>query len=400
MQSKAQTPQAPTDTTHGKPAGFSRHHRNPLSTAEEARLRSFAAEIDRIGREAKAKVGQEDLDYIRRVDRVSNGLGIAGRLLIHLSPGPISFGAGVISLWLFKQLQATEIGHTALHGAFNRIEGAEYYHSTKYRWFAPIDEETWRAGHNGKHHGLTNVAGVDPDIHFGQVRLTPEVPHRFSHYYQVLSTFAIAPHFGFVMNAHFTGLVDLYVGNGREEDDFLPDRSWKSIFTAHWQAFRKYIPYYSREYLLFPLLAGPMFWKVVLGNWMSEKLRDVYTAATIFCGHVGEDTASYPEGTRPRSRGERYAMQVEASNNFEVSLPISMLCGALDLQIEHHLYPTLPTNRLREIAPQVKAACEAHGVQYRTDTWPRTLWKVLRRLVQLSVPTAKERAARLAPEAT
>ena len=49
------------------------------------------------------------------------------------------------------------------------------------------------------------------------------------------------------------------------------------------------------------------------------------------------------------------AMQVEAANDFEVSLPISILCGGLDRQIEHHLFPTLAPPRLREIAPRVRA---------------------------------------------
>ncbi|WXB19332.1 fatty acid desaturase [Pendulispora albinea] len=66
-------------------------------------------------------------------------------------------------------------------------------------------------------------------------------------------------------------------------------------------------------------------------------------------------------------------MQIEASNDFEVSVPLSILCGGLDKQIEHHLFPTLPPPRLREIAPEVRAICERHGVRYKTDTWGNTL---------------------------
>jgi linoleoyl-CoA desaturase len=103
---------------------------------------------------------------------------------------------------------------------------------------------------------------------------------------------------------------------------------------------------------------------------------------------VGEEVAAYPEGTRARGRGEWYAMQVEATNDFEVSLPLSILCGGLDRQIEHHLFPHLPPNRLRQIAPEVRAACEAHGVAYRTDTWGRTLARALRHIRALGVRDA------------
>src|SRR5690606_36404779 len=122
--------------------------------------------------------GQGDLDRIRRVDRVSRGAELVGRTLIAVSPGPIMFSAGVLSLWVYKQLQATEIGHTALHGAFNRIEGAGKFHSAAHRWQVPIDEPSWLRGHNGRHHGLTNVAVHDADIHFRSEEHTSELQSR------------------------------------------------------------------------------------------------------------------------------------------------------------------------------------------------------------------------------
>jgi linoleoyl-CoA desaturase len=76
-------------------------------------------------------------------------------------------------------------------------------------------------------------------------------------------------------------------------------------------------------------------------------------------------------------------MQVEAARDVELPEWLSILCGALDLQIEHHLFPRLPPNRLRQLAPRVRSICEAHGVDYRSDTWPRTLRCVLRELRRL-----------------
>jgi fatty acid desaturase len=77
-------------------------------------------------------------------------------------------------------------------------------------------------------------------------------------------------------------------------------------------------------------------------------------------------------------------MQVESANDFEVPRVVSILCGALDRQIEHHLFPRWPTNRLREVAPEIKAICERHGVQYRTDTWPGMLRRVFTQLRRLA----------------
>ena len=117
-------------------------------------------------------------------------------------------------------------------------------------------------------------------------------------------------------------------------------------------------------------------------------IRDVYSAATIFCGHIGEETAAYPEGDKANSRGAWYARQVEATNNFEVPYLLSVLCGGLDHQIEHHLFAKLAPERLREVAPAVKKACEDHGVAYRSASWPRTLKSAFSYLRTLSVREA------------
>ncbi len=369
---------------------------NSAATLSDAdRLKSFAAALDELKARTEAKIGAADLTYIRRLDATSRGLEAVGRVLIHLSPGPITWTVGVLALWLHKQLQATEVGHTVLHGAFDKIDGAGRFNSKSWRWDAPIDEEAWHEGHNLRHHQFTNIAGKDPDIHFGPVRLTEHTPHGPRHYIQLpFSLIALFPNFGMTMNAHFSGLTDLYQGNGRaDEFDFVKDRSWDSIRKAHWRAWRKYLPYYGKEMVFFPLLAGVFWWKVALGNWASEVLRDLYTAATIYCGHVGEDVKTFPEGTRAHGKGEWYAMQAEASQNYEVPLPLSVLSGALDRQIEHHLFPRFPTNRLREIGPEVRAICEAHGVAYTTGSWPSVLGKVLRRIGTLSFRTPAEVAA-------
>jgi linoleoyl-CoA desaturase len=124
----------------------------------------------------------------------------------------------------------------------------------------------------------------------------------------------------------------------------------------------------------------------MLGKWLAERMRDVYSAATIYCGHVGEDVASYSEGTRAGGRGQWYAMQIEASNNFRVAWPFNILCGGLEHQIEHHIFPKLPPQRLRQIAPAVEKVCKEYGVEYRNESWGRTLVKAVRHIAALSRP--------------
>ena len=350
------------------------------------RLASFGEALDAIKKRIKAEMGDEDVRYVKRLNTFSRAMELVGRGLIHFSFDPVTFSVGVASLFVHKQLQATEIGHTVLHGAYDRLEGAEGFNSKTFYWDIPIDEASWHRGHNIAHHQYTNIAGKDPDIHFGSVRLTEHTPHNWAHYFQLPITFlASFPSFAFVMNLHFTGWVDYFQGNGRPEKfDFIEDRSWATFRDVHKRALRKFVPYYFMEYVFFPLLAGPFFWKVMLGNWLAGLMRDLYSAATIFCGHIGEEVAAYPEGTQAQGRGQWYAMQVESASNFRVAWPFNILCGGLDLQIEHHLFPKMPPHRLRQIAPEVQALCEAHGVIYRREPWGRVLAKSIRYIGKLS----------------
>jgi linoleoyl-CoA desaturase len=355
------------------------------ATPSPATYRSLGAELDALKARVQAQLGAEDLAHVERIQRISTAAEIVGRVLLHVSLDPLTWSAGVAALWLHKQLEATELGHTALHGAYDKLPGAERWKSEGFAWDVPIDEESWRAGHNHKHHGNTNVAGRDPDIHFGPIRLTEQTPHTEAHGRQAWWLLFVVPTFGFGMNLHFTGVADVLADNGLSTKlDVLPDRKPETVRAAWKRALRKYVPYYAKNFGFYPALAGPLWWKVLAGNLAAETLRDIYSAATIYCGHVGEDVASWPEGTRPSSRGEWYAMQIEATNNYEVSLPVSILCGGLDRQIEHHLFPQLPPPRLRQIAPEVKAIAQRHGITYKTDTWGRTIKKALAHIRRLS----------------
>ena len=367
-------------------AAASRAAAQPELGSDLERLAAFGAELDALKARTDALVGEDDVRYVKRMQAFSRTCEVSGRLLIHFSPEPISFLTGVGLLWIHKQLQATEVGHTVLHGAYDRLPGAERFASKTWWWALPIDEESWRYGHNVRHHGATNVMGKEPAVHFGPVCLTREVPHRERNKHQKLFALAVLfPNFAMLMNVHFTGINDaLFKGDQTGELDFLPDTSPANVRKAWWRGLRKYVPYYALEYVFYPMLAGPFFWKVLLGNWLSDTMRDVYSAATIFCGHVGEETASYPKGTRPRNGGEWYAMQVEAANNYEVPWAVSVLCGGLDRQIEHHLFPKLAPSRFRTIAPEVRALCEKYGVRYRTASWPQTLKNAFRWIDELS----------------
>lgn len=353
-------------------------------TFQAERVRAFGAALDALKREVEAELGPQDIAHIERIQTLSRRLELLGRGLLYVSFDPITFGSAVAALWVHKSLELMELGHMILHGAYDKLEGADAFRSETFRWKAPIDEASWRHEHNILHHQHTNIDGRDPDMDFAGLRLSTRVPFRELHRLQPFSNIVSWFGFAFAINLHATGVLDVYLQKGKPL--VLKDRSPESTHNAKRSFLRKTLRYYGREYVFFPLLAGPFFWKVLLGNMLSEVGRDLYAAATIYCGHVG--ASDYPASAHAKGRAHWYVMQVEAARNIEVPHVISVLCGGLDKQIEHHLFPRLPPNRLREIAPRVRSLCEAHGVRYRSASWPRTLRDVFRELRSLASPNA------------
>ena len=82
----------------------------------------------------------------------------------------------------------------------------------------------------------------------------------------------------------------------------------------------------------------------------------------------------------------RYRRQVAGSANFEGGPLMHLLSGNLDHQIEHHLFPDLPSNRYAEVAPKVREVCERHDVAYHSGSMLRQFGTVVRKIVRLSLP--------------
>ena len=349
---------------------------------------TFAKELDGIYAEIRKSLGKKDVAYIKSIEKTAHRMEILGRLLIHCSLDPFTWWVGVLALFIHKQINATEIGHSALHGSWDNFPECENLHSKRFKWNTPIDEASWRHEHNILHHQYTNIVGKDPDLNYGLLRSAEQIKWLPFHLLQLGQFFVTAPFFMWVIGIYASGLVDLLrPESGDSFGRVIPDKKPKTILKTLKRTFRKFIPYSAKNFVFWPALAGPFWWKVLAANLTVDVMRGVYSAATIYAGHFGSDLEYYDKDYRPRSKGEWFKSQVEAAHNYEVPYGISVLCGALDLQIEHHLFPQLPPNRLREIQPKVAAVCKRYGVKYQSDSWGKNLKAALARLAKLSLPS-------------
>jgi linoleoyl-CoA desaturase len=68
-----------------------------------------------------------------------------------------------------------------------------------------------------------------------------------------------------------------------------------------------------------------------------------------------------------------------------------VMSGNLGYQVEHHLYPDMPSTRYAEIAPRVKEICERYGLPYNSGPFFQQWAMVNRTILRLAFPGGQPR---------
>ena len=361
----------------------------PLATATPGRagtptpaldpdpLDGLAAELDAIRAGIEADLCAGDRAYITRVISIQRHLEAAGRvLLLGARFGPAAV-AGTAMLSLAKVLENMEIGHNVLHGQWDWMHDFAI-HSSTWEWDAASTAQSWKRAHNFQHHTYTNVLGRDRDLGYSAMRVEPEQPWH--------PIYLAQPVYFFLMAAVFEwgiALYDLELDAVRRGD--------KSRGAARQEVaalLRKALRQLLKDYALFPLLAGRRgARRALFGTVLANLVRNVWVHTIVFCGHIPQGAETFTEDQyRDETRDGFYRRQLLGSCNLEGSPLFHLLTGNLSFQIEHHLFPDLPSNRYAEIAPRVRAVCERHGLPYNSGRLGRQYRSVLRQVLRLAFP--------------
>jgi fatty acid desaturase len=144
----------------------------------------------------------------------------------------------------------------------------------------------------------------------------------------------------------------------------------------------------AKDYLIFPLLTGPNYLSTLTANVTANLIRNLWSNMIIFCGHFPDGAEKFTgEELDDETKAEWYLRQLLGSANFEGSRLLHIMAGSLGYQIEHHLFPDLPSNRYPEIAARVRALCDKYDIPYTTGPLYRQYGQTLRTLLRLSLPT-------------
>ena len=338
-----------------------------LSTTD---IEGLTRELDEIRRDVEGSLGARDAAYVRRTIKFQRSLDLVARVLIWRSRSLTGWALGTAALAYAKCVENMELGHNVSHGQWDWMNDPEI-HSTTWEWDMVALSSQWQRSHNYRHHVFTNVLGKDDDLGFGVMRVSRDQPWKRQYLLQPLQNLLLALTFEWGIALH--GI------------DLTRDKAEK---TAQKRALTNKIARQAlKDYVLFPALNGSRWRRTLGANAVANLLRNLWTYVVIFCGHFPDGVQQFtPEVLEGETRPEWYLRQMLGAANFKAGPLMAFSSGNLCYQIEHHLFPDLPSNRYAEIAERVRPLCEKYGLPYTTGSLGHQYLQTLRTINRLALP--------------
>ena len=342
-------------------------------------VEAIGRELDEIRAEVEASRGQADRDYVLRVIALQRRLAVAGRITLFASMFPPAWLLGTALLSSAKILENMEIGHNTMHGQWDWMNDPEI-HSSNWEWDTTQPAEQWKHSHNYIHHQFTNVLGHDNDVGYGILRMSRDQKWTPYNLGQPVYNALLALFFEWGVALHDLDIEAIRTG---KKDPKLLKKQLKQIGDKVGKQALK-------DYLVYPALTGPAFFHTLSANFTSNIVRNVWAYMIIFCGHFPDGAVHFSEEElEDETRAEWYLRQMLGSANFEGGKLLHLMSGQLGYQIEHHLFPDLPSNRYAEVSVKVKDICERYGIPYTTGPLHRQYGQVVRTIMKLSLPNRR-----------
>jgi fatty acid desaturase len=410
---------------------------NPLQRLTPEQIEEIGREFDKLHEEVKSDLGERDAAYIHSIIDMHRRLGLIGRALLIGSRFRPAWVAGTATLSLAKILENMEIGHNVLHGQWDWMNHP-VINSSAWDWDTASTSKAWKHSHNYVHHTYTNIRGKDKDLGYEIMRIDPHQPWHPVYLLQPIYNLLLMALFEWGVAAHDLDFDAIRAGDkelkqvgkelkgmaGKARAQIVKDYvAWpvlsglvmtgidaaiaarrtakaskraraKQTLERGWAKARRRQP--AAENVLRQLIERRSFrepfrstlWADVVAN----VVRNVWSHGIIFCGHFPDQTYTFSQDeVEDESKGARYVRQLIGAANIEGGPLFHIISGNLGYQVEHHLYPDMPSTRYGEIAPRVREICQRYDLPYNTGP----LWKqwgmVQRTIIRLAFPGGKPR---------
>ncbi len=379
---------------------------NPLARLTPEQLEQLGREFDAIHDEVFADLGDRDSRYIRSTIKLHRQLVLAARALLLGSRHKPAWLAGTASLSVAKILENMEIGHNVMHGQWDWMNDPDI-NSQNWDWDTASPADAWRHSHNYEHHTFTNIRGKDRDLGYEIMRIDP---HQRWH-----PVYLLQPFYNLLLMGFFEWGVAVHdlnwdaIGSG----DKSKQQVIEELKAIGVKARRQIV----KDYIAFPALSAAIsaaisagtsagvsggqeslasarrsFKSTLTANFTANIVRNMWAYSIIFCGHFPDQTYTFSQAeVADETRGGWYVRQLLGSANIDGGPLFHLLAGNLSFQVEHHLYPDMPSSRYAEIAPRVRDVCRRYGLPYNTGPLSKQLGTVHRTILRLAFPGGRVR---------
>ncbi|MCV7411892.1 fatty acid desaturase [Mycobacterium florentinum] len=344
-----------------------------LSTEDVEQL---ARELDAIRAEIEESRGERDARYIRRAIQLQRALAAGGRIALFASHNRLARYGGIGMLAMAKIIENMELGHNITHGQWDWMNDPEI-HSTEWEWDSTCPSVQWKHSHNFVHHKYTNIVGLDEDVGYGIMRVTrdePWAPWMLGN-----------PIYNLLLGTLFEWGVAVHHIETRKLRD--KEKTWAEARKDLRVIGKKAAKQAGKDYLIFPALAGRNWKRTLKANMVANLIRNYWAYMVIFCGHFPDGAEKFTvEEFESETPGEWYLRQMLGSANFNAGPVMAFVSGNLCYQIEHHLFPDLPSNRYAQIGVRVRELCEKYDLPYTTGSLGRQYLQSFWTILKLALP--------------
>jgi NADPH-dependent stearoyl-CoA 9-desaturase len=340
----------------------------------QADIEALGTELDAIRFDIEESLGEKDAAYIRRTINFQRTLDVVARLLIGGSRSRAGWVLGTAALAFAKSVENMEISHNVLHGQWDWMNDPEI-HSSTWEWDMVGVTSQWKYSHNYRHHVFSNVLGMDDDLGFGVMRVTRDQAWKPQYLLQPLQNLLLAATFEWGIALHGLDFERVRAGNAAERGSQARALIGKVARQA------------VKDYVLFPAMGRSRWRRTLAANATANLVRNLWAYVVIFCGHFPDGAEKFTEDVlEDETRADWYLRQMLGAANFKAGPLLAFSSGNLCYQIEHHLFPDLPSNRYPQIAVRVRELCDKYDLPYNSASLVHQYLSTLATIHRLAFP--------------
>ncbi len=251
--------------------------------------------------------------------------------------------------------------HDAIHGSYSSKKWVNTALGLVFDLIG-ANAYVWSVSHNTVHHTYTNIPEHDEDLDVapGLIRLSPHEKlkpmMRFQHYY-ALPLYGLAS-LSWVLRKDYKKFFQPAIGQ-------VPMK--RDAFNYFRLFFFKFL-YYALFIVLPLVLLDITWWQFIIGFVCMHMVEGLVLGLVFQLAHVVEGL-DFPEPNYEGNIEEAWAIhQMRTTANFATkSAMANFLCGGLNMQVEHHLFPQICHIHYRAISPIVEQTAREFGVPYHNN---------------------------------